>query len=42
MSILNSLPENAKAGDEFHIIVEGTDTGFPALTRYRRVVIKVK
>lgn len=36
------LPENAKAGDEFHIIVEGTDTGFPALTRYRRVVIKVK
>lgn len=33
------IPETAKTGDQFHIIVEGTDTGFPALTRYQRVVL---
>ena len=36
------IPSSAKAGDTFHIIVEGTDTGTPALTRYQRVVLMVK
>ena len=36
------VPETARAGEEFHIIVEGTDTGFPALTRYQRVIIKIQ
>jgi hypothetical protein len=33
------IPATAKKGDTFHVVVEGTDTGSPALTRYRRVVI---
>jgi len=33
------IPAEAKKGDTFHVVVEGTDTGSPALTRYRRVVI---
>jgi hypothetical protein len=35
------LPSSAKKGDTYHIVVEGTDTGSPALTRYRRVVITI-
>lgn len=36
------IPDTAKTGEEYHIIVEGTDTGFPALTRYQRVVLRVE
>lgn len=36
-----SIPGDAKKGDKFHVVVEGTDSGLPALTRYRRVVISV-
>lgn len=36
------IPITAKKGSQYHIIVEGTDTGFPALTRYQRVIITVK
>jgi len=36
-----SIPGDAKKGDKFHVVVEGTDSGLPALTRYRRVVIHV-
>jgi len=36
------MPANAKKGDTFHVVVEGTDTGSPALTRYRRVVITIQ
>jgi Protein of unknown function (DUF1593) len=36
------IPANAKKGDTFHVVVEGTDTGSPALTRYRRVVVTVQ
>ena len=36
------IPINAKKGDHYHIIVEGTDNGSPALTRYRRVVVTVQ
>ncbi|NJB70187.1 hypothetical protein GGR42_000649 [Saonia flava] len=39
-SVMVQLPENAKIGEEFHVIVEGTDAGFPALTRYQRVIVK--
>ena len=36
------IPQNAKSGNSYHIIIEGKDNGKPALTRYQRVVIKVK
>ncbi len=36
------IPSTAKSGDTIHIIVEGTDNGTPALTRYQRVVLTVK
>jgi len=36
------IPITAKKGDLYHIIVEGTDNGSPALTRYRRVVVTVQ
>ncbi|WP_238857881.1 DUF1593 domain-containing protein [Poritiphilus flavus] len=35
------IPANAEQGAKYHIIVEGTDTGFPALTRYQRVILEV-
>lgn len=35
------IPKSAQSGNEYHIIVEGTDTGFPALTRYQRVIISI-
>ncbi|WP_246160874.1 DUF1593 domain-containing protein [Maribacter flavus] len=35
------IPKTAKKKNQFHIIVEGTDTGFPALTRYQRVIVSV-
>lgn len=36
------IPKSAKVGDTFHIIVEGVDDGKPSLTRYARVVLRVK
>ncbi|WP_234416368.1 nucleoside hydrolase-like domain-containing protein [Flagellimonas amoyensis] len=38
---LVQIPKSAQSGNEYHIIVEATDTGFPALTRYQRVIITV-
>ncbi len=35
------IPKDAEKGAKYHIIVEGTDTGFPALTRYQRVILEV-
>ena len=35
------LPAALKQGDTIHIIVEGKDAGFPALTRYQRVIITI-
>jgi len=35
------VPETAKSGEEYHIILEGSDTGHPSLTRYQRVIITV-
>lgn len=36
------IPNNAKEGETIHIICEVTDNGTPNLTRYQRVIIKVK
>jgi hypothetical protein len=35
------IPE-AASGQQLHLILEATDSGTPALTRYQRVVVKVK
>ena len=37
-----AVPTSAKSGDTIHIIVEAEDNGTPALTRYQRVILKVK
>jgi hypothetical protein len=37
-----TIPATAKKGDSFHVVFEGTDQGKPALTRYRRVVIRIR
>ena len=37
-----TVPADAKTGDTIHVILEVTDSGIPALTRYARVVITVK
>jgi len=37
-----SVPKDAVAGQTIHIILEATDNGSPALTRYQRVIITVK
>lgn len=36
------IPEDAGAGETIHMILEVTDSGTPALTRYKRVIIKIK
>lgn len=36
------IPADATPGQTIHIILEGTDQGTPALTRYQRVIITVK
>ena len=35
------IPRDAKAGQEFQIIVEATDSGTPNLSRYAKVVVRV-
>jgi len=35
------VPSTAKSGDTIHVIVEGKDTGSPAITRYQRVILTV-
>lgn len=37
-----TIPEDAQPGDEIHMICEVKDSGTPALTRYTRVVIRIK
>ena len=36
------VPADAKPGDTIHLILEATDNGSPALTRYQRLVITVE
>jgi hypothetical protein len=35
------VPEDARSGDSIHLILEATDNGLPALTRYHRVIVTV-
>jgi len=37
-----TLPQGAKAGQTAHLIVEVTDSGTPAMTRYQRVLVTVR
>jgi hypothetical protein len=37
-----TIPKDAVAGQTIHMILEATDGGSPALTRYQRVIITVK
>lgn len=36
------IPKDAVAGQTIHIVLEATDNGTPALTRYQRVIITVR
>jgi hypothetical protein len=36
------IPADAAAGQTIHLILEATDNGSPALTRYQRVIISVR
>ncbi len=36
------VPDDAKAGQTINVILEGTDNGTPALTRYQRVVLTIQ
>ena len=36
------IPPDAQPGETLHLILEATDDGTPALTRYRRVVVTVR
>jgi len=36
------IPKDAAPGQTIHIVLEATDNGTPALTRYQRVVVEVK
>ncbi len=42
MQAIVQIPLTAKSGETIHIIVEGKDSGSPALTRYQRVILKVE
>jgi hypothetical protein len=37
-----TIPKDAVAGQTIHIVLEATDDGSPALTRYQRVIVTVK
>jgi len=37
-----TIPKDAVAGQTIHMILEATDNGTPALTRYRRVIITIR
>jgi hypothetical protein len=36
------VPDDAQPGQLIHVILEPTDNGAPALTRYRRVIVRVQ
>lgn len=36
------VPDDAHPGDTVHVILEGTDNGTPALTRYQRLIVRVQ
>ncbi len=37
-----TVPADAKQGQTIHLILDATDTGSPALTRYQRVIVTVE
>ncbi len=37
-----TIPADAPPGQEIHAVLEATDNGMPALTHYKRVILKVK
>ncbi len=37
-----TIPQDAKAGQTIHLILEATDDGTPTLTRYQRVIVTVQ
>lgn len=37
-----TIPQDAKAGQTIHLVLEATDGGTPALTRYQRVIVTVR
>jgi hypothetical protein len=41
LTTIVQVPDDATAGQTIHLILEATDNGTPALTRYRRVIISV-
>jgi hypothetical protein len=36
------VQNDATAGQTIHIVIEATDDGTPALTKYQRVIIEVR
>jgi hypothetical protein len=36
------VPEDARPGQTIHVVLEATDAGTPALTRYQRVIVTVR
>ena len=36
------IPEDAVPGQTIHLMLEATDQGTPALTRYQRVILQIK
>ncbi len=41
-SVAITIPEDVTPGDDFHVILEGTDNGEPPITRYQRIILTVK
>ncbi|MDO4214587.1 MAG: hypothetical protein Q4D12_01535, partial [Bacteroidales bacterium] len=37
-----TIPEDAEKGSTFHIILQVTDNGTPALTRFQRVILQIQ
>jgi hypothetical protein len=41
LAISMQVPADARAGQTIHLVLEATDNGTPALTRYQRVIVSV-
>ena len=39
--VIIRIPDDARPGDTIHLVLEASDDGDPALTRYRRVIVVV-
>jgi hypothetical protein len=36
------MPDDAQTGQTIHVVLEGTDNGTPPMTRYQRVIVRVR